>query len=55
MKLKVVYVRNSPRLASCLAVSLPIPVLAPVTTAVLPAKDTASITNETTVHVAISF
>jgi len=46
---------NSPRLANSLAVSFPMPMLAPVTTAVLPVRDTASITTETTVHTAVAF
>jgi len=47
--------KNSPRLANSLAVSFPMPMLAPVTTAVFPARDTASITTGTTVHVAVAF
>ena len=45
-----VITRNSPRFASSLAVSLPMPVFAPVTMTVLPARDTDSITAEKTVH-----
>ena len=45
---------NSPRLASSLAVSFPIPVFAPVTTAVLPASETVSIATGTTGQLALS-
>jgi len=39
---------NLPRFANSLAVTFPMPVFAPVTTIVLPARDTDSIVTQTT-------